>query len=87
MPRRVIDSASRVRNPLANCPRCGSARLDTVIESFVGEVHFLCAGCGRCWDVAFGSVQLVVPQACLGCPSRGRCERVFVEDHPEVTSV
>jgi len=82
MSRRVIDVMSRIRRPLVVCPRCGSDRLDPVVESLVEEVHFLCRACGRCWDVAFGSVQRVPPQTCLGCPEKGRCEQVYAEDHP-----
>lgn len=63
--------------PLARCPGCGSARLDAVVEAVVSEVHFLCRDCDRCWNVEMGYVQRVAPSACLGCPERERCTRVY----------
>ena len=83
MPRRVTDVMSQIRRPLVVCPRCGSDRLEPVVEALVAEVHFLCRSCGRCWDVAFGSVHRIPPLTCLGCPEKGRCEQVYAEDHPE----
>lgn len=84
MPRRVMDVTSRIRRPLVFCPRCGSDQLEPVVESLLEDVHFLCGACGRCWDVAFGSVSRVPPTTCLGCSERGRCEKVYAEDHAEV---
>jgi hypothetical protein len=66
--------------PLARCPECGSARLDPVVEARVGEVHFLCRDCDRCWNVDFGFVQRVAPATCLGCPERARCERAYTAE-------
>ena len=75
--------ASPISRPLTHCPRCGSTRLQAVVESVVQEVHFLCQACGRCWDVSLGSVQRIAPPTCYGCPERGRCEAVYALDHPE----
>jgi len=75
--------ASPISRPLTHCPRCGSTRLQPVVESVAQEVHFLCQACGRCWDVSLGSVQRVPPATCFGCPERGRCEYAYVLDHPE----
>ena len=75
--------ASPISRPLTHCPRCGSTRLQPVVESVVQEVHFLCQACARCWDVSLGSVQRVPPATCFGCPERGRCEYAYVLDHPE----
>jgi len=65
--------ASPISRPLLLCPSCGSPKLDPVVESLVHEVHFLCASCGRCWDVALGSVRRIAPPTCRGCPARARC--------------
>jgi len=70
-----------IRRPLLHCPACGATHLEPVVERQVQEVHFLCSDCGRCWDVAFGTVKRVVPPQCLGCPERGRCEQVYAADH------
>ena len=66
--------------PLAQCPACGSKRLDAVVEEQVQAVHFLCRDCDRCWNVALGYVQRVAPATCLGCPERHRCERAYGEE-------
>ena len=67
--------------PLAQCPGCGSQRLDAVVEEPAPAVHFLCRDCDRCWNVALGYVQRVAPTTCLGCPERSRCERAYSEEH------
>ena len=72
---------SPISRPLLHCPKCGSPNLEPVVESLVQEVHFLCGSCGRCWDVALGSVRRIAPPSCLGCPERARCEAVYAADH------
>ena len=67
--------------PLAQCPACGSQRLDAVVEEKAQAVHFLCQDCKRCWNLALGYVQRVTPDTCLGCPERTRCERAYAEEH------
>lgn len=81
-PERTLEP-SPISRPLTHCPRCHSTRLDPVVESLVQEVHFLCRACGRCWNVALGSVQRVAPPSCLGCKERGRCEEIYAADHAE----
>ena len=76
--------ASLITHPLQHCPRCGSDRLEPVVEGGVDEVHFLCQECGRCWDVGLGTVQRVPPATCFGCPERGRCLDVYALDHPDL---
>ena len=76
--------ASLITHPLQHCPRCGSDRLEPVVEASVQEVHFLCQECGRCWDVALGTVTRVAPATCYGCPERGRCIVVYARDHPDL---
>ncbi len=76
----IID-ASPISKPLIYCPACHSTELEAIVEAVVQDVHFLCNGCGRCWDVALGSVTRVAPTSCLGCPKRGRCEQVYAADH------
>jgi transposase-like protein len=77
-------AASLITHPLQHCPRCGSDRLEAVVEARVQEVHFLCQECGRCWDVGLGSVRRVPPATCFGCPARGRCIEMYALDHPEI---
>jgi hypothetical protein len=77
--------AGLITDPLPHCPRCGSDRLEPVVEARVQEVHFLCQECGRCWDVGLGAVRRVPPATCSGCPARGRCGDVYALDHPELT--
>ena len=52
--------------PLERCPQCGSDRLDPIVENDTGQVHFLCANCGRCWYVELGFARLVTTQWCRG---------------------
>jgi hypothetical protein len=78
---RALAEPSPISRPLSHCPSCGSAGLEPVVESLVQEVHFLCDECGRCWDVALGSVKRIAPASCLGCPERARCEQVYAADH------
>jgi transposase-like protein len=73
--------SSFISRPLSHCPRCGSADLEPIVESVVHDVHFLCRGCNRCWDVALGSVHRVTPRNCLGCTGRVPCESVYAADH------
>jgi transposase-like protein len=77
-------AVSLITDPLQHCPRCGSDRLEPVVEQGVDEVHFLCRECGRCWDVWFGTVTRVPPATCLGCSERGRCLEIYALDHPEL---
>jgi len=77
-------AASLITHPLQHCPRCGSDRLEAVVEARVQEVHFLCQECGRCWDVGLGAVRRVPPATCVGCPARGRCIETYALDHPEI---
>jgi transposase-like protein len=77
-------AASLITHPLQHCPRCGSDRLEPVVEARVQEVHFLCQECGRCWDVGLGAVRRVPPATCFGCPARGRCVETYALDHPEI---
>ena len=79
-------TASPISKPLSRCPKCGSTRLDPVVENAMQEVHFLCRDCARCWDVALGTVTRVAPPSCFGCPERGRCEQVYAADHPSPRS-
>jgi hypothetical protein len=70
-----------VERVLPRCPRCHSSDLAPVSD---GEtVHFLCADCGRCWNVEFNWVQRVDPATCPGCPARSRCAAIYLTDHPE----
>ena len=75
--------ASPISQPLTHCPRCGSTRLQPVVESVAQEVHFLCQACARCWDVSLGSVQRAPAGDLLRLPGAGRCEYAYVLDHPE----
>lgn len=81
-PEHDVGQPSPISKPLIHCPTCQSERLETVVESVMQDVHFLCKDCGRCWDVALGTAQRVDPVSCFGCPERGRCARVYAADHP-----
>jgi transposase-like protein len=50
--------------PLTRCPECGSSELQPIVEGDIGEVHFLCGNCGRCWHVELGYVRAVTTQWC-----------------------
>jgi len=62
------------------CPACGSDQLDPVVEDRTQSVHLFCRACGRCWHVELGFVHRVIPQTCVGCPERERCEAVYAAD-------
>jgi transposase-like protein len=78
---------SLITHPLQHCPRCGSDRLEPVVERSVQAVHFLCQECGRCWHVELGAVSRVPPPTCFGCPARGRCLEMYALDHPDLQNV
>jgi hypothetical protein len=69
-----------ISRPLTNCPGCGSAKLDPVVEKERQTVHMLCRDCSRCWHAELGFVRRIAPYACLGCPERERCEAAFAAD-------
>ncbi len=65
---------------LDNCPACGSADLEPVLENRTPALHWLCPNCGRCWQVELGSVHRTTPPVCFGCHARARCEAVYTAD-------
>ena len=69
------------QRPLDSCPECGSSQLEPVVDLDAEEVHFLCAGCDRCWHVELGYVRRVQPGACHSCPHPDRCAAVYLTDH------
>jgi hypothetical protein len=71
-----------ISRPLSQCPRCGSVRLEPVVERDDGTVHLLCRDCSRCWHVELGFVHRVDPRTCSGCPEQARCEAAYAADHP-----
>jgi transposase-like protein len=76
--------ASFITHPLQHCPKCGSDRIEPVVEAGVRAVHFLCRECGRCWNIGLGAVSRVLPTTCSGCPERGRCLEMYTVDHPDL---
>jgi hypothetical protein len=55
--------------PLPECPRCGSRRLETVVEDVLQEVNFYCLACDRCWRVELGFAQPIPPAVCVHAES------------------
>jgi formate dehydrogenase maturation protein FdhE len=79
-PRSQSHQPTIIRRPLANCPTCGSGRLEPVVDFVEEGVRFLCTNCDRCWHVELGYVQRVQPGACHGCTQRERCMQVYALD-------
>jgi hypothetical protein len=69
-----------IRRPLARCPKCGSGRLEPIVDFDREGVRFLCGGCDRCWHVELGYVQRVQPGTCHGCPQHEQCMQVYARD-------
>ena len=69
-----------IRRPLARCPKCGSGRLEPIVDFDQEGVRFLYGSCDRCWHVELGYVQRVRPGTCHGCPQRDQCMQVYARD-------
>ena len=67
------------RRVLPICPSCVAARpAQPRIRAHnrsraLGEVHFLCRACSRCWQLELGCVRRVAPTTCFGCTQPDRC--------------
>ena len=63
---------------LGTCPGCGGHEF--LLMKTDDATNFLCSGCERCWHHSLGWIMRADPAACLSCPRKVRCSRLFAEE-------